>query len=75
MTCPSCHAPDADQVVDSRTNDRGTVIRRRRACGRCQARFTTYETVTDPSVWKDERERAKAIAGQLRDMASALEIW
>ena len=44
MRCPFCGADDT-QVKDSRpTDDRGA-IRRRRFCGSCAARFTTFERV------------------------------
>ena len=46
MRCPFCNA-DKDQlkVIDSRSCDGGTAIRRRRECTHCAKRFTTYETV------------------------------
>jgi transcriptional repressor NrdR len=44
MKCPFCSAPDT-QVVDSRVSEEGDSIRRRRRCGTCDKRFTTYETV------------------------------
>ena len=44
MHCPFCKAPDT-QVIDSRVNDDGDSIRRRRRCAECNKRFTTYETV------------------------------
>jgi transcriptional repressor NrdR len=34
-------------VVDSRSSDDNTSIRRRRECGRCKARFTTYERMEE----------------------------
>ncbi len=43
MKCPFCSADDT-QVIDSRVNDEGDAIRRRRRCGSCDKRFTTYET-------------------------------
>jgi len=44
MRCPFCGADDT-QVKDSRpTDDRGA-SRRRRFCGSCAARFTTFERV------------------------------
>jgi len=43
MKCPFCGADDT-QVIDSRVNDEGDSIRRRRKCGACDKRFTTYET-------------------------------
>lgn len=42
MRCRSCEAEDT-RVVDSRAADDGRAIRRRRACGSCGARFTTFE--------------------------------
>lgn len=45
MHCPFCRHPDS-RVVDSRTADDGTVIRRRRQCPECERRFTTVEQVT-----------------------------
>jgi transcriptional repressor NrdR len=44
MKCPFCGADDT-QVVDSRVNEEGDSIRRRRRCLACEKRFTTYETV------------------------------
>ncbi|MEG3631095.1 transcriptional regulator NrdR [Streptomyces poriticola] len=43
MHCPFCRHPDS-RVVDSRTTDDGTSIRRRRQCPDCSRRFTTVET-------------------------------
>ena len=43
MKCPFCGVDDT-QVIDSRVNDEGNSIRRRRKCGVCDKRFTTYET-------------------------------
>lgn len=42
MKCPDCSDME-NKVVDSRLNKEGTVIRRRRECLNCSARFTTYE--------------------------------
>lgn len=42
MKCPFCKHADT-QVVDSRANDEGDSIRRRRRCAVCDKRFTTYE--------------------------------
>jgi transcriptional repressor NrdR len=44
MICPYCGFND-DKVIDSRSSEGGSVIRRRRQCLRCQKRFTTYERV------------------------------
>jgi transcriptional repressor NrdR len=45
MHCPFCRHGDS-RVVDSRSTDDGTTIRRRRQCPECGKRFTTAETVT-----------------------------
>ena len=44
MYCPYCRNPDS-RVIDSRTADDGTAIRRRRSCPACGRRFTTQESV------------------------------
>jgi transcriptional repressor NrdR len=67
MNCPYCGYADS-KVIDSReVND---VIRRRRACLGCQARFTTYERFQPASLFvikKDKRReefsREKLLAG------------
>ncbi|QPK94412.1 transcriptional repressor NrdR [Actinomyces sp. zg-332] len=43
MQCPFCKK-GSSKVVDSRTSDDGTSIRRRRECETCFKRFTTMET-------------------------------
>lgn len=42
MKCPYCNEADT-KVIDSRPADDNSSIRRRRQCGRCGKRFTTYE--------------------------------
>ncbi|WP_420550085.1 transcriptional regulator NrdR [Curvivirga sp.] len=44
MKCPFCHHDDT-QVKDSRPTEDHNAIRRRRLCGNCGARFTTFERV------------------------------
>lgn len=44
MRCPFCGSDDT-QVKDSRAAEDGSSIRRRRQCGACGARFTTFERV------------------------------
>ena len=44
MKCPFCGDTES-KVVDSRHNEDGLSIRRRRECLTCQRRFTTYEIV------------------------------
>ena len=47
MHCPYCSHPES-RVTDSRTVDYG--IRRRRECGQCGLRFTTYERVQSTAL-------------------------
>ena len=42
MKCPYCGFLES-KVIDSRSADEGSSIRRRRECLGCQRRFTTYE--------------------------------
>lgn len=44
MRCPYCSA-DNSQVKDSRPTEDAAAIRRRRVCGDCGGRFTTFERV------------------------------
>ena len=44
MRCPYC-GHTKNRVVDSRTSREGRAIRRRRQCGQCGERFTTYEAL------------------------------
>ena len=68
MKCPFCSHQDT-QVVETRVAEDGDFIRRRRQCGSCEKRFTTYERpdVNFPSIVKKdgrriEFERAKLLA-------------
>lgn len=68
MKCPFC-GHDETQVVETRVAEEGNFIRRRRQCGACEKRFTTYERpdVTYPAVVKKDGrridfERAKLLA-------------
>lgn len=45
MHCPFCRY-DGSRVVDSRTTEDGTAIRRRRECPKCGRRFTTTEMIS-----------------------------
>jgi transcriptional repressor NrdR len=58
MKCPYCKIDD-DKVIDSRSSEDGFVIRRRRSCGSCGKRFTTYERVVelDINVVKKDKSR------------------
>ena len=58
MKCPFCSQDDT-QVIDSRVNEQGNSIRRRRRCSGCEKRFTTYEHIelSLPQVVKQDGNR------------------
>jgi len=58
MKCPHCSIPET-KVVDSRLNQTGDLIRRRRECLECGGRFTTYERIEEvmPNVIKKDGRR------------------
>ena len=49
MKCMYCGCTES-KVIDSRSTEEGTIIRRRRECVSCGKRFTTYETVETTPV-------------------------
>ena len=67
MKCPFCGAADT-QVIDSRVNEEGDSIRRRRRCAQCEKRFTTYETAELhlPQVVKQNGTREEFSRDKLR---------
>lgn len=50
MKCMYCGCLDS-KVIDSRSAEDGTIIRRRRECIACGKRFTTYETVENTPIF------------------------
>lgn len=67
MKCPFCGHAET-QVVETRVAEEGTFIRRRRQCGACEKRFTTYERpeVTFPVVVKKDGRRIDYDPAKLR---------
>ncbi|BFL72258.1 MAG: transcriptional regulator NrdR [Anaerococcus sp.] len=60
MKCPYCHSHNT-KVLDSRTTEDDTAIRRRRLCEDCGKRFSTYEryeNITLMVVKKDDTREA-----------------
>ncbi len=49
MKCVFCGFEDS-RVIDSRSSEDGSSIRRRRECLKCGKRFTTYETVESTPI-------------------------
>lgn len=60
MKCPYCQSSNT-KVLDSRSTDNDTAIRRRRLCEDCDKRFSTYERYEDTTIMvikKDETREA-----------------
>lgn len=66
MHCPFCRNDDS-RVVDSRTSEDGTTIKRRRQCPACGKRFSTMEsaslTVVKRSGVSEPFSRQKVVVG------------
>lgn len=72
MRCPWCSSPET-KVVDSRPAEEGATVRRRRECGACGRRFTTFErsepvglTVIKLDGRKQPYDRTKVVAGVMK---------
>ena len=67
MKCMYCGCIES-KVIDSRSTDENTMIRRRRECIGCGRRFTTYETVetTPVLVIKSGGTREMCDAGKIK---------
>lgn len=58
MKCMYCGCIDS-KVIDSRSTEDGTIIRRRRECVNCGKRFTTYETVENTPIFVIKTDGAR----------------
>jgi transcriptional repressor NrdR len=67
MKCPFCQCEEI-HVLDTRVSEEGDAIRRRRRCGKCDKRFTTYERIelVMPFVVKKNGSRTEYAAAKLR---------
>jgi transcriptional repressor NrdR len=67
MKCPFCAHQDT-QVVETRVSEDGDTVRRRRQCGACDKRFTTYERpdVAFPAIVKKDGRRIEYERDKLR---------
>jgi len=75
MHCPFCAAEDT-KVIDSRLVTGGAQVRRRRECGNCEERFTTYESaeLLMPQLIKSDGVREPFNESKLRSgLKKALE--
>ena len=72
MRCPFCGYPES-KVLDTRTLNEGSTIKRRRECLECQKRFTTFEILENVQIVvvkkngeKELFDRTKLLAGILK---------
>ena len=72
MRCPFCGYPES-KVLDTRTLNEGSSIKRRRECLECQKRFTTFEALENVQIVvikkngeKELFDRTKLLAGVLK---------
>ena len=72
MRCPFCGYPES-KVLDTRTLNEGSSIKRRRECLECQKRFTTFEVLENVQIVvikksgeKELFDRTKLLAGVLK---------
>ena len=68
MKCPFCGNLET-QVVETRISEEADFIRRRRQCGACDKRFTTYERpdVSFPALVKKDGRRVEYKRSKLLD--------
>ena len=68
MKCPFCSHLET-QVVETRVSEDADFIRRRRQCGACEKRFTTYERpdVTFPAIVKKDGRRIEYKRAKIHD--------
>lgn len=55
MKCPYCGHNQTD-VVETRDNEELETIRRRRSCGNCGKRFTTYERIENVDLYVRKKD-------------------
>lgn len=58
MKCPYCGSRD-NKVIDSRSIEENSSIRRRRECSKCQARFNTFETVETIQIMVKKKDGSR----------------
>ncbi|MDP9266598.1 MAG: transcriptional regulator NrdR [Chloroflexota bacterium] len=70
MRCPGCGNAET-RVIDSREAEEGGSIRRRRACDRCEERFTTFERSESARIQVTKRDGSREEFDR-RKLASAI---
>ena len=68
MKCPFCSANN-NGVLDSRETEDGQTIRRRRKCGSCERRFTTYERIEESPLFIIKRDGRRQLFDRRRILA------
>ncbi|MGI5913030.1 MAG: transcriptional regulator NrdR [Syntrophomonadaceae bacterium] len=58
MRCPYCHEYES-RVIDSRSTEDSSCIRRRRECTVCKRRFTTYERLEERPLMVIKKEEGR----------------
>ena len=71
MRCPFCNKGDS-RVVDSRTIDENTTIRRRRECPECGKRFTTYEKYEEAPLIVHKKDGSRELFDPMKLMRGLL---
>jgi transcriptional repressor NrdR len=60
MRCPYCGYQES-RVLDSRSTEEGSSIRRRRECIQCEKRFTTYERIEETPLIVIKKNGSKEV--------------
>lgn len=71
MRCPFCNYLDS-RVIDSRTIEDNTTIRRRRECPKCGKRFTTYEKYEESPLIVHKKDGSRELFDPMKLMRGLL---
>ena len=71
MRCPFCDYKDS-RVIDSRTIEDNTTIRRRRECPKCGKRFTTYEKYEESPLIVHKKDGSRELFDPMKLMRGLL---
>ena len=73
MKCPACGNPDS-HVLDSRPIEDGASIKRRRECGACGKRFTTYEVIDSVPLMVVKKDSTREIFDKHKLLSGILKV-
>ncbi len=74
MKCPYCFHRDS-RVIDSRSVEDGTSIRRRRECPSCGRRFTTYEKYEEAPLVVSKKDGRRELFDQKKLLGGLLKAF